>query len=293
MLDRKVKIVTDSSSDLYDLGDFPFASAPLCIMTDEKSYVDNDELSVAGMVEDLEAYSGRSRTSCPNLGDWLAAFGDADEVYCITITSGLSGSYNSASSAALILREQFPQRKIYIVDSLGASSGYGLFMDLLADKRDAGMGIDDLYNWAMENRLKMNHWFFSTDLTFYVKGGRVSKASGFIGGVLNICPLLNMDERGCLIPRAKIRGKKKVIAEIVARMEQYADGGLDYDGKCYISHSHCYDDARAVADMVEARFPHLNGKVEIYYVGTTIGSHTGPGTVALFFMGRDRALPLL
>ena len=236
-------------------------------------------------------------TSQVNISQYLEFFTpileSGKDILHVSLSSGLSGSYNSASSAALILREQFPERKIHIVDSLGASSGYGLLMDLLADKRDAGASVDELYAWAMENRLKMNHWFFSTDLTFYVKGGRVSKTSGFIGGVLNICPLLNMDERGCLIPRAKIRGKRKVIAEIVERMEQYADKGLDYDGKCYISHSHCYEDARAVADMIEARFPKLQGKVEIYYVGTTIGSHTGPGTVALFFMGRDRTLPLL
>ena len=231
-------------------------------------------------------------TSQVNISQYIELFTplleSGRDVLHVCLSSGLSGSYNSASSAALILREQFPERKLYIVDSLGASSGYGLLMELLADRRDAGATIDELYDWAMANRLKMNLWFFSTDLTFYVKGGRVSKTSGFIGGVLNICPLLNMDERGCLIPRAKIRGKKKVIAEIVDRMEQYAEDGLDYSGKCYISHSHCYEDARAVADLIEARFPKLQGKVEIYYVGTTIGSHTGPGTVALFFWGKER-----
>ena len=111
--------------------------------------------------------------------------------------------------------------------------------------------------------------------------------------ILGICPLLNMDEQGHLIPRAKIRSKKKVIQEMLTRMEQYADNGLDYDGKCFISQSECYEDARALADLIEAKFPKLNGKVDINYVGTTIGSHTGPGTVALFFWGRDRKLPLL
>ena len=124
--------------------------------------------------------------------------------------------------------------------------------------------------------------------TFYVKGGRISKASGWFGTVLNICPLLNMDDQGRLIPRSKIRGKKAVIKEIVSRMEQFADGGTNYNGKCYISNSACYEDARAVADLVEQKFPKLNGKVEINHVGTTIGSHTGPGTVALFFWGSER-----
>ena len=150
------------------------------------------------------------------------------------------------------------------------------------------MDIDTLHDWVEANKLKLHHWFFSTDLTFYVKGGRISKAAGVFGGMLNICPLLNMDNLGRLIPRSKIRGKKRVIQEIVDRMEECADGGLDYSGKCYISNSACYDDARAVADLVEARFPKLNGKVEINHVGTTIGSHTGPGTVALFFWGGER-----
>ena len=140
----------------------------------------------------------------------------------------------------------------------------------------------------MHHRLKLHHWFFSTDLTFYIKGGRISKTSGTIGGLLGICPLLNIDDKGKLIPRQKIRTKKKVIRAIVDKMEDFADNGLEYSGKCYISHSACMDDARAVADLVETRFPNLNGKAEIHSIGTTIGSHTGPGTVALFFWGITR-----
>ena len=134
----------------------------------------------------------------------------------------------------------------------------------------------------------MHHWFFSTDLSFYIKGGRISKTAGTIGSILNICPLLNMDYLGRLIPRFKIRGKKRVIREIVNKMRENAQDGIAYSGKCYISQSGCYEDARAVADLVEAEFRNLNGKVEINYVGTTIGSHTGPGTVALFFWGGKR-----
>ena len=111
---------------------------------------------------------------------------------------------------------------------------------------------------------------------------------GVFGGLLDICPLMNMDNLGRLIPRYKIRTKKKVINAIVNKMEECADDGINYSGKCYISQAGCYDDARAVADLIEERFKKLNGKVEIYYVGTTIGSHTGPGTVALFFMGSRR-----
>ena len=210
------------------------------------------------------------------------------DILHVCLSTGLSGVYNSANIARNDLLEKFPDRKIYIVDSLGASSGYGLLMDKLADLRDSGMEIDKLYAWANDHKLQLHHWFFSTDLTFYVKGGRISKVSGWFGTVLYICPLLNMNSRGQLIPRFKIRGKKKVIQETVNKMEKYAQGGLNYDGKCYISNAGCYEDAQAVASLVEARFPKLNGRVEINSVGTAIGSHTGPGTTALFFWGDNR-----
>lgn len=213
---------------------------------------------------------------------------EGKDILHVSLSSGISGVVNSARIASEELKELYPERRIIIIDSLGASSGYGLIMDKLADLRDSGMTLDETASWAEENKLKLHHWFFSTDLTFYIKGGRISKAAGIVGGVLNICPLLNMDNLGRLIPRYKIRTKKKVIRAIVDKMEEFADGGLDYSGKCYISQSACFEDARAVADLVEERFPHLNGKVEINHIGTTIGSHTGPGTVALFFWGSRR-----
>ena len=231
-------------------------------------------------------------TSQVNVSEYVEYFSqfleEGKDILHVSLSSGISGTYNSAVNAALIARERYPERKIYIVDSLGASSGYGLLMDKLADLRDSGMGIDEVHDWAEEHKLELNHWFFSTDLKFYIKGGRISKTAGTIGTILGICPLLNMDNEGRLIPRAKIRTKRKVIEEIVKRMEENAEGGLDYSGKCYISQSACMDAAEEVAKLVEERFPKLCGKVEINYVGTTIGSHTGPGTVALFFWGKKR-----
>ncbi len=213
---------------------------------------------------------------------------EGKDVVHVSLSSGISGVVNSAMIAKENLKEKYPDRNIYVIDSLGASSGYGLFMDKLADFRDEGMSAKELYEWAQNNRLKLHHWFFSTDLKYYVRGGRISKTAGFFGGALNICPLLNMDSEGRLIPRTKVRTKKKVIQAIVDRMEEDALGGLDYSGKCYISYSACLDDAKEVARLVEERFPKLSGKVELYNIGTTIGSHTGPGTVALFFWGKER-----
>lgn len=233
-----------------------------------------------------------TKTSQVNISEYVDYFTEfleqGKDIVHVTLSSGISGTINSARNAASILRERYPERKIYIVDSLGASSGYGLLMDTAATKRDEGLSADELTEWLEANKLKLHHWFFSTDLTSYVRGGRISKTAAVFGGLLEICPLLNMDNLGRLIPRAKIRTKKRVIKEIVSKMEQDAQNGLDYSGKCYISQSACMEDARAVADLVEAKFPKLNGKVEINSVGTTIGAHTGPGTVALFFWGSER-----
>lgn len=254
-----------------------------------------DDLGVSMSFEEFYermAKGADTRTSQVNISEYVTYFTQFLEkgldIVHVCLSSGISGTINSARNAALIVQERFPDRKVYIVDSLGASSGYGLLMDTAATKRDEGFTAEELAAWIEENRLYLHHWFFSTDLSSYVRGGRISKAAAVFGGLLEICPLLNMDNGGHLIPRSKIRTKKKVIKEIVARMEEHAQDGLDYSGKCYISNSACYDDARAVADLVEARFPKLNGKVEINHVGTTIGAHTGPGTVALFFWGDER-----
>ena len=234
-----------------------------------------------------------TRTSQINEAEFEAYFEpflkEGKDIIHLCLSSGITGVINSANIAKEILAEKYPDRKIYIVDSLAASSGFGLLMDKLADLRDEGMSIDEVYEWAQINKKKMHHWFFSTDLTFFVKGGRVTKTAGFVGGILNICPLLHVDYMGKLIPKYKIRTKKKVIQAIVEQMKLYAEDGLDYSDKCYISQSACYEDAKAVAELVEESFPKLKGKVLINNIGTTIGSHTGPGTVALFFWGKERS----
>ena len=260
---------------------------------DGKEYPDDLGQSVPfDQFYDAMSKGADTRTAQVSIGEYVDYFTpfleQGKDIVHVSLSSGLSGTVNAARNAALIVKERFPERNVYVVDSLGASSGYGLLMDRAADKRDEGLSAEELAKWVEENRLKVHHWFFSTDLSFYVKGGRVSKTAAFFGGMLDICPLLNMDNLGRLIPRYKIRTKKKVIRTIVDKMEECARDGLDYDGKCYICNSACLADARQVADLVEARFPKLNGKVEIYDIGTTIGSHTGPGTVALFFWGSER-----
>lgn len=238
------------------------------------------------------AEGASTSTSQISMGEYIDYFTrfleSGKDILHVSLSSGISGTYNSAQAAADELRERYPERKIYIMDSLAASSGYGLFMCALASLRDEGLDIDALYNWGLANRLRVHHWFFSTDLTRYILGGRISKTAGFIGSVLQICPLLNVDNQGRLIVREKIRTKRRVINAIVEKMKEFADDGADYSGPCYISNSACQEDALAVAGLIEEYFPKLRGKVRIFSVGTTIGSHTGPGTVALFFFGSER-----
>ena len=233
-----------------------------------------------------------TRTSQINVDEYREYFEsflkDGMDVLHVTLSGGLSGSINSAKLAAGLLSEKYPDRKLIIIDSLGGSSGYGLLMDKAADLRDSDIGILELAQWIEHNKLKVQHWFFSTTLKYFVKGGRVSKTSGFLGETLGICPLLHVDADGKLVPVEKVRSKNKVRKAIVKKMIEFAEGGTAYADKCYISHSNCFEDAAMVAEELEATFPHLAGLVEICNIGTVIGSHSGPGTVALFFWGKTR-----
>jgi DegV family protein with EDD domain len=231
-------------------------------------------------------------TSLVNTEQFIAFFEpflkEGKDILHLTFSSGLSGTYASALLAQAELKERYPERTLTIVDSLGASSGYGLMMDTLADMRDNGVSLPEAAAWIEAHKLNLHHWFFSTDLTHYKRGGRISPTAFVVGSILSINPLMNMDDLGHLTPRFKINGKKRVMREIVKQMELHADNGLDYNKKCFISNSACLDDAKSVAALVEATFPKLNGKVLINSVGTVVGSHTGPGTVALFFWGDSR-----
>ncbi len=234
-----------------------------------------------------------TKTSQINTAEFIDYFTgfleDGRDILHVSLSSGISGTYNAAYAAKEILEEQFPERKIIVIDSLAASAGYGLLMVRLSALRNDGYHMEELAAWAEAHKIELHHWFFSSDLTFYIKGGRISKSAGYLGTVLKICPLLYVDETGHLTVWSKIRTKKKAIAAMAEKMATYAKDGGDYNGNCFISHSACLADAKAVASLVEEKFPQLKGKIVINNIGTTIGSHTGPGTVALFFWGKHRA----
>ncbi len=232
-------------------------------------------------------------TSQVSVGDYIEHFTpfleQGKDIVHVSLSSGISGTYGSACAAADQLAETYPNNKVYVVDSLCASAGYGLLVDRLADLRDNGMGAAELVDWANAHKLEVQHWFFSTDLTFFIRGGRISKAAGLVGGLLKICPIMDVEPDGSLAVKEKIRTKSRAIDRDLQKMAELAAGGRNYTGKCFISHSECVEDAREVATRIEAEFYHLNGPVHIFDIGATIGVHTGPGTVALFFWGTPRA----
>lgn len=210
------------------------------------------------------------------------------DVLHIEFSSGLSGSYNSAVSAQKALLQKYPERKFTVVDSLAASSGYGLLVDKAVRLKNSGMSIDELTAWLEENKLRLRHWFFTTNLTHFKRGGRVSGAAAMFGSMLNICPVLDVNSQGKLIVRKKVIGKKKAIKAMVDIMTEQAENGENYSEKCYISNSMVLDDALLVASGAQTAFPKMNGRVLINNIGTVIGSHTGDGTVALFFFSKDK-----
>lgn len=205
----------------------------------------------------------------------------------IAFGSGLTPSVNNAKEAAIALNEQYPDRKIVVIDTLCGSSGYGLFVDILADMRDAGKGMDEIVKWAEENKGKMHHQFFSTDMKFFKRSGRVSGPVATVASILGICPIMHLDHTGHIIAYSKVRGKKAAIETTVKEMLTHAENGSEYTGKCYISNSNCLDLAKETAEAIKTAFPKIES-IEIFDIGTIIASHCGPGTVAVFFMGDER-----
>lgn len=220
--------------------------------------------------------------------DFFAGLLEKGDVLHIAFGSGMTGSVANARIAAQQLRERYPHRKLLVVDSLCSSTGYGLLVDGAADLRDAGQSLEKVYQWVMENRQKVHHQFFSTDLQYYRRSGRISGSAAALGAILNICPIMRLDDTGHIIAYDKVRGKAKAIARTVDTMEAHAQGGRDYAGKYWICHSNCLADAQLTRDALAQRFPNIQSPIRICDIGTIIASHCGPSTVAVFFFGDPR-----
>lgn len=207
-----------------------------------------------------------------------------EDVLVLAFSSGLSATYQSAVIAAEELRERYPHRKIHVVDTLCASRGQGLLVYYACQKRDAGFSLEDLTAWCEENKYHLCHWFTVDDLMYLKRGGRVSAATALVGTMLKIKPVLHMDDEGHLINVGKTRGRKASIDALADKMGELGIPGAN--DTVFICHGDCMEDAKYLEAQVKERFGVKN--VLIYYVGAVIGSHSGPGTLALFFMGKER-----
>ncbi len=220
--------------------------------------------------------------------DYFRELLEKGDVLHIAFGSGMTPSVNNAREAAELLREEFPERKLVVIDSYCSSSGYGLLVDSAADRRDEGLSLEETVSWVNDHCMRVHHQFFSVDLQYFRRSGRMSGAAATVAAVLGICPLMHLDYTGHIIAYSKVRGRKKAIEATVDTMAQHAENGTAYADKCFISHSNAPADAEALRASIEARFPALKGKVRVFDIGTIIAAHCGPGTVAAFFYGDDR-----
>lgn len=222
--------------------------------------------------------------------EFLGNLLEKGDVLHVAFTSGQSASVNNAYIAAAELREKYPKRKLIIVDSLCSSSGYGLIVDMAADMRDAGNSIEETEQWLINNRNKVHHQFFSSNMTQFHRTGRVSGAAAAVASILNICPLMRLDAAGAIKAYDKVRGKKKAIEATVKEVVAHIQNGTEYDGRLWVCHSECPQDAAMMIEALETRFPREKGKIRLCDIGPVIGSHSGPGTVAVFFLGDERPI---
>ena len=220
--------------------------------------------------------------------DFFEPLLEKGDVLHIAFGSGMSNSVNNAMQARELLREKYPDRKLEVIDSYCSSSGYGLLVDSAADLRDAGKDMRETMAWVEENCRNVHHQFFSTDLKYYRRSGRMSGPAATIGAILNICPIMRLDRDGFIKAYDKVRGKKAAIERTMREMEAHAAGGADYAGKCFVCHSNCLPEAEQTVAALRERFPHIRGDIRICDIGTIIASHCGPGTVAVFFFGDER-----
>ncbi len=255
---RKAKIVADSSADLFTSPADSIASAPLKIVTAEKEYVDDEQLDVARMVEELAQYKGKSSSSCPNSEDWLQCFGEAEEVYCVTITATLSGSYNAACVAKQMYEEQHPERKVFVINTLTAGPEMKLIVEKIRELLEAGKSFEEIREEVMTYSRHTGLLFMLESMKNLANNGRVSHLVAKAAGLLGIRVVGKASDRGDLEPLDKCRGEKKALDTIVERMRSLGHKGA----KVRIAHCFNEEAAQRLKQRILAAFP--NAQVEIY-----------------------------
>ena len=289
---RDYIIMTDSCCDLTDhmAKELELNVVPLTVHMDGKDYanlLDGSEISFEEFYKNIRA-GILGTTSAANVGDFQDAMrpilAAGKDIVSINFSSALSTTYQSASIAAEDMRDEFPDAKIFVVDSLSASLGQGLLLYLAVQKKREGLSAEELVQWVEENKLHIDHWFTVDDLNYLKMGGRVSATTAFLGTMLSIKPVMHTSDEGKLVPMSKVRGRK---ASLQALVDKVAELGIEPSEQVmFICHADCEVEARAVAEELKARY----GVREVYinYIGPVIGSHTGPNTMGVFFVGTKR-----
>ena len=285
-------ILTDSCADLSAamVEQLDIKVLPLSYEMEGKivyNYPDNREMDPHEFYELLRG--GKTAvTSAVNVAQFTETIEEqlqkGNDVLVLAFSSGLSTTYNSAVIAADDLKEKYPERKVYVVDTLCASMGQGLLVYLAAKEREKGGSIERVRDWAEANKMSVAHQFTVNDLFHLKRGGRVSATTAVVGTMLAIKPVLHVDDEGHLINIAKARGRSASLRALVDKMEQTVVDPANQT--VFISHGDCLEDAQTVADMVRERMGVK--EVVINYIGPVIGAHAGPGTVALFYLGKER-----
>lgn len=287
------QIVTDSSCNLPDpiVERFDLKILPLTFIADGKQFTSYTD----GKQSDLKQFYDMMRegtvftTSLPSSKDaenlFRTTFESGKDILYIGFSSGLSGTYEAMSSVLDTVAADYPERKALHVDTLAASLGEGLLVYLAGAMAESGASIEEACAWVEDNRLHMAHWFTVDDLMFLFRGGRVSRTSAWAGSILNIKPVLHVDDAGLLIPVSKVRGRKKSILAMLDHMRETAIQPVS-EQTVFISHGDCIDDAEFLAGKIREEFGVSD--IVINYVDPVIGAHSGPGTLALFFLADHR-----
>ena len=286
------KIITDSTTDLSAalIAEMDVHVISMHFAMDGTTYTNDPEgteISFHDFYEKLRS-GGSSTTSQVSMEQFKQAavpyLEKGIDVLYIAFSSGLSGTYNTCRVCAEDLKEQYPGRKIIVVDSLAASMGEGLLVWHAVQEKKAGKSIEEVAQWTKDNRLKLAHWFTVDDLNHLKRGGRCSGAAAFFGTMMNIKPVLHVDDEGHLIPMEKVRGRKQSLEALVEHMKKTVTNPAEQT--VFISHGDCDEDLQYVVKLVRNTF----GTKKIYtnYIGPVIGAHSGPGTVALFFLAENR-----
>ena len=283
------QIITDSCCDFPTpmYGQLGLTFVPLTVEFRGNTFDDKNDDTLKDMYQGLRA-GEVAKTSAVNPSRWSQAMEKAlaagKDVLVLAFSSGLSTTYQSAVIAAEELKDAYPDRKIQVIDTLCASMGQGLLVWYACKKRDEGLSLDEVAQWVLDNRLHLCHWFTVDDLMYLKRGGRISAATALVGTMLQIKPLLHVDDEGHLINMTKTRGRKAAIDAMVKKAQEL---GAGYDNSTmYISHGDCLSDAEYLSRQQKEKCGVKD--VVISYVGAVIGSHSGPGTLALFFLGSHR-----